>query len=79
MPTKTREPGFYWVRKLDGWTVGEWRHGRSPDGVDSNWCLPGYSLREPDEAFQEIDERRIERTRRRTWRNERPGNPRPKT
>jgi hypothetical protein len=68
-----REPGFYWVRTLEDWTIGEWINGRSPDGRDNRWRLPGYSFHEADHVFQEIDERRIERMRKRTWRNDRNG------
>ena len=47
-------------------TIAEWRIGPSPGGLLNNWTMAGYALREPDSAFQEIDERRIERTRKRT-------------
>jgi len=78
VPATSRQPGFYWVRTLDGWTIGEWSNC-APDGAGHRWCLPGYSFHEHDRAFQEIDERGIERIRRRTWRNERPGRSQSKT
>jgi hypothetical protein len=71
-----RATGFYWVRLLgssehpDGWTIGEWSNS-APDGAGHRWRLPGYSFHEHDNAFQEIDERRVERVKRRTWRNDR--------
>ena len=74
-----REPGFYWVRELEGWRIGEWIAGRSPDGRLNKWRLHGCAFHEPDRAFEEIDERRIERVKHRAWRRERPGNSRPKT
>jgi len=83
VPNKTRKQGFYWVRVLgsaerpDGWTIGEWSNC-APDGKGHRWRLPGYAFHEHDKAFQEIDERRIDRLKQRTWRNERPSNSRRK-
>lgn len=55
----TREPGFYWVRRIDKWEVAEW------DG--DWWFLCGHDLMavHPFEGWgiriDEIEERRIER------------------
>jgi len=49
----TRQPGFYWVRDSDGWTVAHW-------GGDC-WDHPGSEIEWLDCDYSEIDERRIER------------------
>jgi hypothetical protein len=49
-----REPGFYWVRELKVWRIGEWIAGRSPDGRLNKWRLHGQEFHEPDRAFEEI-------------------------
>lgn len=49
-----REPGFYWVRKGDWWSVRLWHAG-----AWHGWL--GWSDRPQcsDTAFDEIDERRL--------------------
>ena len=47
-----RQPGFYWVRYDQDWEIALWQ-------VDI-WLITGDSLRLPDSAFEEIDERPIE-------------------
>jgi hypothetical protein len=56
-----RENGFYWVKPkstsalLDhSWFVAEWD--------DDAWLSPGYEPECGDDAFEEIDERRLTRT-----------------
>jgi hypothetical protein len=48
-----REPGFYWVRRNDNWTIYEW------DDEDNNFVKGDFYYH--DDEFDEIDERRIVR------------------
>lgn len=50
-----REPGFYWVNETNlGWIVCEFSN-------DEKWLIAGLKWDYSDQAFIEIDERRIER------------------
>ena len=57
-----REPGFYWVRFDEDWTVGEY----TPKYEDGEDCSRPWEVVASDECFEEcvfaeIDERRIVR------------------
>jgi hypothetical protein len=42
-----REEGFYWVRIIDEWTIGEWCDNNWwVVGCDSSWRGPGLRRRE---------------------------------
>ena len=48
-----REPGYYWLRSKDKWSIGEWKRGE--------WWIISHDGWFEDSDFDEIDERRIER------------------
>ena len=48
-----REPGFYWVRESDEWTVAQWS--------GKYWYVVGWDISCRDSDFAEIDPRRIVR------------------
>lgn len=47
-----REQGYYWVKINNDWEIAEW---------SIYWERIGYETVLDDSAFEEIDERRIER------------------
>lgn len=49
-----RQPGYYWLRSKNKWSVGEWRK-------DETWWIISSDGWFEDSDFDEIDERRIER------------------
>lgn len=48
-----REPGYYWVKYTGEWIICEW--------LDPDWYFINAIGTSDDSAFEEIDERRIER------------------
>ena len=53
MSQKNREPGFYWVRFFDSWSISRW--------AGDMWLSDSDNTSHCDNDFHEIDERRITR------------------
>lgn len=53
--SEIRESGFYWVMNAREWIAAEW------DSTIKRWTITGHWDSWEDDAFDEIDERRIER------------------
>lgn len=55
-----REAGFYWIKQKGErqWIVCEWY----VSGSYAIWLIPGDEQARQDSDFEEIDERRIERS-----------------
>ena len=50
---KNREPGYYWVRFFDSWSISRW--------AGDMWLSDSDNTSHCDNDFHEIDERRIVR------------------
>ena len=60
-----RELGYYWVKYQNEWEVALYRLSRNKDTVTYHWTLNAFvddSWWFNDSDFEEIDERRIERS-----------------
>lgn len=51
-----REPGFYWVKFWNVWTVAEYYNS---DTYGPLWAVPGWADSKKEEELDEINETRI--------------------